>query len=385
VRSVVVTKFVPTPPNGGDKRRTLGLARALRQFGDVTVCGFSTPDEDADLMRSEGFQVSTVPLRRTVRSLAGGLRRGRTLTAARFWDHALAGLVGNASVGADLIVVEHVQLMPYLEMVKGTPVTVVDMHNIESSLTLRYARSQHGLRRLGLLIESRLIRSLERRAGRCDAVAVVSEVDRDILSAIAPELRPVILPNAWDAPSPLAPSAVPLVSFVAMLSWAPNVDAATWFVKSVWPLVLAGRPDAVLELVGRNPSSVVRSLSSASVTVTGTVPDLTPYYARCSVAVAPLRAGGGSRLKILEALSFARPVVSTTIGIEGLEDLVGRGVTVADHPHEMAAAILRLLADPQRAADNGALGAAAVAQDHSWESATRPLLEVLSNRLEIAR
>jgi glycosyltransferase involved in cell wall biosynthesis len=108
------------------------------------------------------------------------------------------------------------------------------------------------------------------------------------------------------------------------------------------------------------------------------VPDLEPWYARTRVALAPLLAGGGSRLKILEALAAARPVVATTIGVEGLEDLVGRGVVVADEPAAMADAVVDLLRDPARSAALGEAGAKAVATDHSWRAAVRPLLAELA-------
>jgi glycosyltransferase involved in cell wall biosynthesis len=118
-------------------------------------------------------------------------------------------------------------------------------------------------------------------------------------------------------------------------------------------------------------------LAGPTVEVTGTVPDLEPWYARTRVALAPLLTGGGSRLKILEALAAGRPVVATSIGAEGLEDLIGRGVVVADDPADMAAAVVELLRDPRASAELGRQGIEAVAADHSWAAAVRPLLAAL--------
>jgi glycosyltransferase involved in cell wall biosynthesis len=137
-------------------------------------------------------------------------------------------------------------------------------------------------------------------------------------------------------------------------------------------------PEAHLQLVGRNPAAQVQALAGPTVEVTGTVEDLEPWYERTRVALAPLQAGGGSRLKILEALAAGRPVVATGIGAEGLEDLVGRGVVVEDDPARMAAVLVELLGDPQRCADLGRRGADAVAADHSWPAAVRPLLAELA-------
>jgi polysaccharide biosynthesis protein PslH len=377
MRSVVVAKFVPWPPNSGDKRRTLGLVRALRRHGEVTLCAFETSDDDAAPLRAEGIDVRSVPLDRGVRSLVEGLVVGRSLTAARFWDRRLATVVAQAvDEGADVLIVGHVQLMPYAPRDR-TGTFVVDMQNIESSLARRIAASSAGLRRLAWTAEAWAIRRLERRSRKADITSVVSELDRSTLAGIVDHPNVVVVPNAWDEPEPLQPAADPVVSFVALLSWSPNVDAAVWFCEQVWPRVLAELPEARLQLVGRNPADQVLALAGPTVEVTGTVPDLTPWYERTRVAVAPLLAGGGSRLKILEALAAARPVVATSIGAEGLEDLIGRGVVVADDPAAMAEELVGLLRDADRAEQLGRDGAVAVAEDHSWHAAVRPLLAEL--------
>ena len=377
MRSVVVAKFVPTPPNSGDKRRTLGLVRALRELGPVTLCAFAGPDEDVAALTAEGIDVRAVPLRRRPADLAGGLARSRSITAARFWDGELARLVAGAvTEDTDVLLVEHVQLLPYARGLRAGH-RVLDMHNIESSLTARTARTSSGLRRVVLAAEARALRAMERRVRDVDVIAVVSDGDRTALRELVSHPRVVVVPNAWDASRPLPAAEGPVASFVALLSWTPNVQAAVWFCTEVWPRVVAELPDARLQLVGRNPSDEVRALAGPTVEVTGTVPDLDPWYARTRVALAPLLAGGGSRLKILEALAAARPVVSTSIGVEGLEDLVGRGVVVADDPAAMARAVTELLTDPARSAELGRQGAAAVDADHSWRAAVQPLLAQL--------
>ncbi len=386
MRSVVVAKYVPWPPDSGDKRRTLGVVRALRELGEVTVCAFGGPDEDPAPLRAAGIGVRSVPLRRTPGRLAAGLVQGRSVTAARFWSPALARIVREeATWGADLLVVEHVQLLGYARRVPAQA-TVVDMHNIESSLTARYAASRRGVARALLGCEARALAALERRALRgaeADAVLVVSEADRQKLAGLTRgrDTAPVlVVPNAWDSPTPLPATRDATVCFVALMSWAPNVDAAVWFTRQVWPAVVAAVPGARLRLVGRNPAPAVRALAGESVEVTGTVPDVTPEYARCRLAVAPLRSGGGSRMKILEALAHGRPVVATTVGAEGLEDLVGRGVVVADGATQLAGRIAGLLGDDAECDRLSALGSAAVAADHAWATATRPLVDFAAAR-----
>ncbi|SEP21326.1 glycosyltransferase [Trujillonella endophytica] len=377
MRSVVVAKFVPWPPNSGDKRRTLGLVRALRQRGEVTLCAFEGPDDDAGPLRAEGIEVRSVPLQRSAASLLQGALLGRSITAARFWSRRLAAEVAVATAEpTDVVLVGHAQFLPYLRGVRAG-LSVVDMQNVESALAQRISASSRGPRRWAWWGEARALRALERRTRVADVVSVVSDVDRATLAGIIAHPRVLVVPNAWDEPEPLPPAPDPVVSFVALLSWGPNVDAAVWFAREVWPRVVAEVPEARLQLVGRNPAEAVQALAGPTVEVTGTVPDLAPWYARTRVAVAPLLAGGGSRLKILEALAAARPVVATTIGAEGLEDLIGRGVVVADDPAEMASALVGLLVDAEGTAALGRIGVDAVAADHSWTAAVRPLLAAI--------
>jgi glycosyltransferase involved in cell wall biosynthesis len=136
-------------------------------------------------------------------------------------------------------------------------------------------------------------------------------------------------------------------------------------------------PDARLLLVGRDPAPAVRALAGGNVQVTGTVPDVTPFLAESRVVVAPLRAGGGSRLKIMEALDVGRPVVATSVGCEGIEDLVGQGVVVADTAAGLAEAVGGLLLDPTRASALGQAGHDAVSAEHTWDRALAPLLEAV--------
>lgn len=382
LRTLMVAKFLPWPVNSGDKRRTLGIARALRTLGPVTICAFATDDEDSAPLEQEGITVRPVPLDRHPRSLVEGLIRTRSITAARFWSPRLARTVREeVAAGCDVLAVEHVQLAHYGRRMH-VQVRLLDMHNVESDLIVRHAAARGPVVGAVLRAEAAALRRLERSTAAFDHVLVVSNIDDRTLRRHATPHSTVVVPNAWDEPTPLPPATEPVVSFVALMSWRPNVDAAVWFVKQVWPRVLDRVPDARLQLVGRNPAPAVQRLAGPSVDVTGTVPELTPYYRCTAVAIAPLLAGGGSRLKILEALAHARPVVATTVGAEGLEDLIGRGVEVTDDPAAMAAAIGDLLRDRDEIARRGAAGAEAVGANHSWQAATAPLLRSIQHQFD---
>ena len=189
----------------------------------------------------------------------------------------------------------------------------------------------------------------------------------------------LVCPNGWN-PGPVLPrgSGGQVAVFVALLGWRPNIDAAVWLATRVWPLVTRQLPAARLLLVGRDPDDEVWALRSPSVEVTGTVPDVRPYLAGSTVALAPLLSGGGTRLKVLEALDAGRPVVATSVGIDGLTNLVGKGVVVADEPEAFAHAVVTLLGDPDQSAELGALGNRSVAEAYSWDRVLEPWLRRVS-------
>jgi polysaccharide biosynthesis protein PslH len=368
----MVTKFLPLPADSGGKQRSLAVLSRLATLGEVVLCAFHEEGADFAGLAKMGIDVRSVPWRPTVPRIARGMLHAWSGSAARFWDADLAALVRAATTEAstDVLQLEYATLAPYLA---GAPATlrVLDFHNIESSLAASFARGQSGLRSLPVWLETAALRGLEWRGLRqVDVAAVVSAQDRERL----PRSRTEILgcPNGWNPTGPLPPAAEPVVVFVALLKWRPNADAAVWLVNEVWPLVLARQPDAQLVLVGRSPGPRVQRLAAPGITVTGTVADVRPYLALARIAVAPLLSGGGTRLKVLEALDVGRPVVATPIGAEGLGDLVGRGVTVTSTAASMADAITELLADPARAQAIGEQGSAAVAQRYAWDVVLAP-------------
>ena len=371
----MVTKFVPLPANSGGKLRSLAVLRRLAKVGDVVLCCFDDATGDAAELRSQGVDVRTVPWRPDLRHVVKGIAKTRSGSAGRFWDRRLAAEVARAlrEAPTDLLQVEYSQLAPYLTL-GAARTRVLDYHNIESSLALSYARSSRTPRARLARLESLLLRRLERRAAAdADLVTVVSEQDRDRMPGMPREL--LVCPNGWDPTTALPPASAPTAVFVALLSWQPNVDAAVWLGREVWPLVRADMPEARLVLVGREPAAAVRDLAASDIEVTGTVPDVRPYLASARVALAPLRSGGGTRLKVLEALDAGRPLVSTSVGIDGLTDLVGQGVVVADEPAEFAKQVTELLRDPARAEAEGAAGARAVRECYSWDHVLRPWLD----------
>jgi len=174
------------------------------------------------------------------------------------------------------------------------------------------------------------------------------------------------------------------IVFLGSMDWMPNIEAVHYFVEQVYPLVKREVPNGSLTIVGRNPApSIVRlAESDPSIRVTGTVSDTRPFVARSSCAVVPIRVGGGTRIKIYEMMAMAKPVVSTTIGAEGLEYTAGENILIEDDPARFAAAVRRLLSD---AGARGAIGARArdfVVSRCSWESVTEAFVGLLARAKE---
>jgi glycosyltransferase involved in cell wall biosynthesis len=373
----MLTKFLPLPDNNGGLQRSLAIARRLAALGELMLFGYDDGNADHQGLRDLGIDVRSVPWHVTPGNVLRGVVRTQSFSAARFWSAAAAETVRRAAAdkSLDLLQVEYQQMVPLAAGLRAET-SVLDLHNVESALVDSYAHARRGFAGAGLRVEAAALRRMERRTiGRFDHVAVVSEQERKRLPSGANSV--LVCPNGRD-PTAVLPSAPdPVVAFVATMGWAPNVDAALWLGREIWPLVLARVPNARLLLVGRDPVPSVLALAGGSVEVTGTVPDVTRYLAESRVVVAPLRAGGGTRLKIMEALDVGRPVVATSVGCEGTEDLVGRGVVVADTKEGLAEAIASLLLDPVRASALGQAGHYAVSSEHTWDRALAPLLQMV--------
>jgi glycosyltransferase involved in cell wall biosynthesis len=251
-------------------------------------------------------------------------------------------------------------------------------HNVEHLIWKRLADVEtRWWRRQLLEVEWRKMRRAEVRACRDAALTVaVSEDDGRRLIEGAPGSRVATMPTGVDVdyfqPAPAADVPGRLV-FSGSMDWYPNEDAILHFVQATLPLIRRERPDATLTVIGRNPSDRLRAAADAAggVSVTGTVADVRPHIAAGAVYVVPLRVGGGTRLKIFEALAMAKPVVSTTIGAEGLDVEPGRHAVLADDPEAFSREVIRLLDDVDGRARMGAAGRALVEARYSWSEVAR--------------
>ena len=249
------------------------------------------------------------------------------------------------------------------------PVTVA-AHNVESDIWRRLAEQDNGPAGRFYGLQARRMARFERRVCARDwAMTAVSEGDAERLREWGAR-RVEVVPNGVDLdhfrPAPLVPEEPGSLVITGSMDWRANQDAVTWFLDEVVP-ELRRRCDFHFTVVGRNPPGWMVRRASNRIKVTGTVDDVRPFLCRAQVFVTPLRVGGGSRLKILEALAMRRAVVSTRVGAEGLDLEPGRHLLIADSPLEFAECVVRLLGDGALRQRLGEAGRESVEEHYGWD------------------
>jgi glycosyltransferase involved in cell wall biosynthesis len=205
-----------------------------------------------------------------------------------------------------------------------------------------------------------------------------------------PSARTTVIPNAADIeflqPRPSdPPSDGRTVLFFGLLETVPNVDGVRFLVKEIWPHIAAERPDARCKIIGARPHRSVRELAGRGIEVVGPVEDLRPHLASAAAVVVPLRLGGGTRLKIVEAMAMGKAIVSTSLGAEGIEAMPERDILIADQPEQFARAVVRLLDDADLRARLGRAARDLAVRRYSWDEAASRLEtffeDVLASRM----
>ena len=281
-----------------------------------------------------------------------------------------------------------------LKQLSRPPLTVLNAHNVECQIAGRMKELESSLsRRLALAIHARNMARFERRAfSSADMVLAVSDEDMERINAMAGiHGKAVLVENGVDEnyyKPGIAENVDPnSLVFVGSMDWLPNVDGVKWFVSEILPSIRLQCPQARLTIVGRNPNVNVTALHSPhqGIVVTGTVDDVRPYVRHAAVFVVPLRFGGGSRLKILEAFAMKKAVVSTRLGAEGIQCQCGHHLCIEDEPQSFAKACLSLMGDCAFRNYLGAAGYNFALSRYTWSAVIRRMQEAVFSRLERGR
>jgi glycosyltransferase involved in cell wall biosynthesis len=370
------------PVDTGGKIRSYNILKHLARKHAVTLLSYYGGQRDSDY---ESAVTAQFPGARTIYTAAPEgsivvqaldyLRRllqSAPFAVSKFTDRqvkeTLASWLGGDRF--DVVVCDFLSASHNFPPNPGVP-CVLFQHNVETALWQRLAGTESNrARRLAYKIEAAKMARYETAAlRRFPHVIAVSGHDREQMLKMNRGVQITVVPTGVDTQrDPVAEHAAadpPRIVFTGSMDWEPNIDAVIYFCREIFPQVQAVFPSAIFQIVGRNPHGKVKRLASESVQVTGTVASVADYLRDASIVIVPLRIGGGTRLKIFEAMAMGKALVSTSIGAEGLDVQSGRDLLLADDPKTFAEAILLLLrnGEVRRKYEQAAVK---LASQHDW-------------------
>lgn len=415
-----VLQFAPRvcwPLDTGAKLRNYHLARVLAEHGEVTLLAFR--DAADPLINFENAYEEVVTVNRDPGYTATKILRGSLgptpLPLLNYTTDAMKQALDRLlnAQQFDVVQVESIHLVGYLPILRaapGRPPVICDWHNIESELMQRYSeRESSFLRRTYARKTAGQLRNIEQQATHdFDAHIVVSQRDRERLLELNPASAVSVVENGVDsayysdqeiekahaawrvhqdpdgaiADGGPASSSANRIVFVGSMDYHANIDGVVDFAREVWPAVQERNPELIFTIVGRDPAAEVRQLATIrGIEVTGTVADVRPYYREAVASIVPLKVGGGSRLKILEAMAAGVAVVSTTLGAEGLEVQHAANILIADTNAQLIDAITGVVANEELRRELCGAGRALVASRYDWETLGVNLFEIYQQLL----
>jgi len=388
MRILFLTPQMPYPPQKGTALRNWGLITGLAGKHDVVVLSFLDPEQPSRIppefravCRGE---VIAPPVRTLYTRLLDMVRTSAPDMALRLaassYAERLCYWLNHEQF--DVVHIEGIEMTPYLDVIATSerrPLIVFDDHNCEHLLQRRAFETdiqQPGRWPAAIysFVQWRRLRKYEAEiCSRADRVIAVSETDAEALRKLVPDTNIAVIPNGInsDVYKPHDPSIQDesALVFTGTMDFRPNVDAVLWFAQKALPQIKARVPNVHLYVVGQRPHRRLQSLMhNPSVTITGRVDDPKPYIAKAAVYVVPLRVGGGTRLKLLEAMSMGKAIVSTRLGAEGFPVSDGKELVLADSPADFASAVVELLNHPERRRLLGEQGRIFVEQQYDWRA-----------------
>ena len=389
-RILFLSQNLPYPPDAGVKSRTYNVIRQLARRFDLTMLcfvrkagsteGMSVEDRARALGEFGEVRAFDIPEEvsagRKVLNHVSSLASGKVYTRFSYASRAYFGAIESAlhTAPPELVHLDSLDLAGYLPLLPRVPVACTH-HDVQSLLLARRAaRSGNPLVRWYLQHQAELTREDERTScPRVTLNVMVSEADGEAIREITGCTNVVVVPNGVDieyfTPSNDRPrSAPPSILFVGGSTWFPNADAMDFFAHQILPAVRTRVPDVRVQWVGRLSEDVrARFARIPGMDPVGFVPDIRPYLAGAACVIAPLRVGGGTRIKILDAWASGNAVVSTTIGCEGLRAVDGVNTLIRDDPAGFAEAVAHLVNQPAESRRIGIAARQTAVADYSWD------------------
>lgn len=388
-----VSHFLPYPAVGfGALQRTHHLVRQLAQRFDVHLFALSDREGQEQNILNMGVSSCHLSLQKPLsQRLWAGI--AGAIGPETYWEHAFdhprlrAELDAAAAGQTGVLLLDTLYLARYRDCAPHLPL-VVTHHNVESDLTQQRATLRGGMSGAYLRRQGRLTVGLEQRLSRAAKLnLMVSPDDESRLRRLAGDVATCIVPNGVDVeyfqPKPSALRTPYSLVFAGGMDWFPNREAIKWLATDIWPKLVAREPRRTLTVIGKSAPPEILALAARDprVTVPGFVPDIRPYLERASVYLCPIRIGGGTRLKVLDALATGIPLLATTLSVEGLGLLSGEHFLEANTADQIVAQLDRLDADPALGDALSAAGRALVASGFSWDGIGARLAEEIERLL----
>ncbi len=388
-----VAPRLPLPADTGGKIRTLNILKQIAKANKVVLLCFSFEVDDAKYQKELeglGIECHLVPMKDTPvwRKIFNVLFSSVPHSIAKYRTKLMRKKVEALLSGSsfDAVHVDHLHMAHYAPGKKSKVFSVLDEHNVEYKILERCAKVERSpvkkMVYMGQAVKMHLFEAHQAQQFR--GVFTCSEDDRSILNKITNGMVPIhVIPNGVDteyfqAQDTRHPSASPgtgrtqdqedAMVFTGSMDWLPNDDAITYFCAQILPLIWKENKNIKLYVVGKSPSASVRELAAQDrrVIVTGRVEDVRPYIEKAKIFIVPLRIGGGTRLKILEAMAMNKATVSTSIGAEGIEYTDGVNIAIADAPDHFARSVVSLIENDKISRALGEAGRCLVCEKYDW-------------------
>jgi polysaccharide biosynthesis protein PslH len=385
------------PTDRGGQIRTLGILKDLHKRHEVHFAGLNEPGNDEGPRRSPEYSSRhfavehSVPNRTSLKiypQLLAGIVSPTPIAVSRYESKPLQRIVSDliATEHYDAIVCDFLSSAPNLADLDKS---VLFQHNVETTIWKRHVeQSKSPAKKLYFQSQASKMENYERKICRQSKhVIAVSEIDAERMKTMFGVKSVTSVPTGVDLEYFAPPADAAPVSdmiFCGSMDWLPNVDAVEYFMAETLRLIRGQIPGATFTIAGRSPDPrVLKAVEGLpGVTVTGKVKDMRPYLWGSKISVVPMRIGGGTRLKIYECMASGVPVVSTTVGAEGLAYQDGEDIVIADDPRSFAAACVRMLTDDARRRSMAQSALERAQNEFSWEAVSREFEAVLeSNRL----
>ena len=380
-----ISPQLPYPPDSGGRVAIYNILKHLSRHHEITLATFVTEETEQYIPNLEPYCRKIIAVKHNNTTTKFGMLvnmfSSQPYTMTKFYSLEMAQQIADAAQrdGVNFVHIDHLHMAQYVGALPQAMPAILREHNVESTIMRRFAeQSVHPLIKLYARIQSQRLYQYEGEIGaQFDRCIAVTRVDGQTLQEMMPAAQVDVVPDGvdtdWFNPKALEIQAEPLrLVTTGDYGWAPTADGLMFFIREIFPVIRARMPEVTLSVVGRKPPEAIRNMGQG-IEVLGRVEDVRVEVMRGAVFVAPTRIGSGIRLKILEAMALQRPVVSTSVGCEGIEAEPETHLLVADDPAIFADSVIRLLEDKSLQTSMTRNAARLIEERYAWHTLAKQL------------